>query len=72
MLGIRYPDSSVITVTSRVVLLPALPILFLFPVPLSAGDDYTWDYEVGAVLSFFSSLAWSMIVGFVFRHDRNA
>jgi hypothetical protein len=44
-LDIRFPDNSVIISISRVVQFPGLPVLLMFPVPFSAGDDYTWDHD---------------------------
>jgi Mn2+/Fe2+ NRAMP family transporter len=67
LLDIRFPDNSVIIAISRVVLFPALPLVVVFPVSLSAGDDYTWDYVMSAALSLFSALVWSVLVGFFIR-----
>ena len=72
MLDGRYPDNSVIIALARVIQFPALPIVVLFPVSLSAGDDYTWDYVMCAILSLFSALFWSVLAGFVFRRGRAA
>ena len=70
MLDSRYPDSSAIIAISRVVQLPGLPLIFIFPVPFSAGDDYTWDYTMAGVVSASSALVWSVLAGFFICRDR--
>jgi len=72
MLDSRYPDNSAIIVISRVVQLPGLPLIFIFPVPFSAGDDYTWDYIMAGVVSAFSASVWSVLAGFFICRDRAA
>ena len=69
MLDSRYPDNWAIIAISRVVQLPGLPLLFIFPVPFAAGDDYTWDYMMASGISAFSALFWSVLAGFfIFRN----
>jgi hypothetical protein len=72
LLDIWYPDNSLIIAVARVVQFPALPIAVLFPVSLSAGNDYTWDYVMCTILSSFSALVWSVLVGFFIRRSRAA
>jgi len=71
-LDIKFPDNSLIIAAARVVQFPGLPLLILFPVPLSAGNDYTWDYIMCAVAGSFSALVWSVLVGFLFRRGNSA
>jgi hypothetical protein len=71
LLDIRYPGNSVVIKVSRVLQLPGLPFVVLFPVPLGAGDDYTWDYVTGAVVCFFSAVVWSVIVGLFVGRQRD-
>ena len=67
VLDIKFPDNSVIISISRVVQFPGLPLLFMFPVPFSAGNDYTWDYTMISIISTFSAVVWAVLAGFFVR-----
>lgn len=49
------------------IMLPGIPVYFLFPFSIAAGDDYTWDYFQFALASGISASVWSMLVGFFTR-----
>ena len=72
LLDISYPDNPIIIGISRVVQFPGLPFIFIFPVSISAGDDYSWDYIMFSIVSSFSALVWSVLAGFFIHRNRAA
>ncbi len=63
-LDMRYPGYPILIGAARIVNFPSLAFLALFPV---SASDYTSQIVMAAVLSSFSPLIWSVLVGFLLR-----